>query len=176
MYYIILFVLYLFVGISFFIFLILLVDIFLSVLRFVPFVPSKKEKIPIILKLADPKPGEKMVDLGSGDGRLVIAFAEQGIESHGYEINLFLVLYSRWQIYRKHLQDKAFIHWNNFNKCNFKDYDIFVIYLFPEILEKFEDRFINETKPSVKIISNTFQFQKLKYALTQDSIYLYTKQ
>ena len=40
-------------------------------------------QIESMLALAEIKPGEKMADLGSGDGRIVIAFAKAGAEAHG---------------------------------------------------------------------------------------------
>ena len=79
---------------------ILFIIISISLLLFIPliigapFEPSKDDRIKSILKLASPKKKDRIVDLGSGDGRIVIVFAEKGYESHGYEINPWLVLYS----------------------------------------------------------------------------------
>ncbi len=42
-----------------------------------------------------------MVDLGSGDGRIVLEAARRGFEAHGIELNLWLVLYSRAAAWRE---------------------------------------------------------------------------
>ena len=55
------------------------------------FARSKDEIVEKMILLADVKPGQKAIDFGSGDGRLVIAMARAGAEAHGYEINPFLV-------------------------------------------------------------------------------------
>ena len=56
--------------------------------------PSNNESVKKMVELAQIKPGEKSVDLGSGDGRVVIEFAKKGIQAHGYEINPLLVMIS----------------------------------------------------------------------------------
>src|SRR3990167_6554218 len=62
------------------------------------YVPTGRTKIKKIIELANIKPGDRAVDLGSGDGRLVIALAKSGGESHGYEINPWLVRLARKNI------------------------------------------------------------------------------
>ena len=93
------------------------------------YVPSNEKAINAIIKMAKLKKGSKIADLGSGDGRIVIAFARSGIQAHGFEINPFLVLFSRWNIKKEKLTDRASIHWQDFWKINllkgtmkFKDY------------------------------------------------------
>jgi len=46
----------------------------------------------------------KFIDLGSGDGRIVIEFAKRNYESYGVEINPFLVLLSKWKIKKEGLK------------------------------------------------------------------------
>jgi 16S rRNA A1518/A1519 N6-dimethyltransferase RsmA/KsgA/DIM1 with predicted DNA glycosylase/AP lyase activity len=62
------------------------------------FAQTQQSSIHKIITLANPKPGQKAVDVGSGDGRLVIALAKSGVQAHGYEINPWLVLVSRLNI------------------------------------------------------------------------------
>lgn len=70
-----------------------------------PYAPSVKNRLDAMLDLANIQPGDKAVDLGSGDGRVVIAMAQAGAEAHGYEINPWLVLWSRYAIRRAGLKD-----------------------------------------------------------------------
>ena len=63
-----------------------------------PYIPSGEKEVDKIISLAKIKPGDRVVDLGSGDGRIVIGFAKQGTEAHGYEVNPILVLWSKLKI------------------------------------------------------------------------------
>jgi hypothetical protein len=68
-----------------------------------PYVPILQRDRRAALDLARLKPGQTLIDLGSGDGRLLRTAAGRGIRGIGYEINPFLVLISRlvcWR-YRK---------------------------------------------------------------------------
>lgn len=68
-------------------------------LRGAPYVPTLKREVQNALDLAELKPGMTVVDLGSGDGRLLLAAARRGCRAVGYEINPLLVLYSRLRTY-----------------------------------------------------------------------------
>ncbi len=59
-----------------------------------------------MIELADPKSGETMADLGSGDGRILIAFGKKGIVAHGYELDPILVDKSQSDIKRENLIKK----------------------------------------------------------------------
>lgn len=63
-----------------------------------PYVPTKTKDLNKILKAARLKKGEVIVDLGSGDGRLLIEAARRGYGSVGYELNPFLVLLTWWRL------------------------------------------------------------------------------
>ena len=66
-----------------------------------PYVPTKRKDVQAALKLAKLKPGELIIDLGSGDGRLLSEAAEKGYRAIGYELSPILVLISRMTL-RKH--------------------------------------------------------------------------
>ena len=80
---------FVFAGLLFVIilFLFLLFDAFLDL----PYVATQSRKIEIIMKFAQVKKGETIVDLGSGDGRLLFACAKKGARAIGYEINPLLI-------------------------------------------------------------------------------------
>ena len=66
-----------------------------------PYEPSRGKALKSIIKFTNPKSGDKIAELGSGDGRICIALAKnlQKIEIHGFEINPFLVsTKTLWQI------------------------------------------------------------------------------
>ena len=80
------------------IFAIFILYIVVPLLFGAPFLPSDAktfERTAILLGSLGKGAGKKAVDLGSGDGRMVIELAKLGYEAHGYEINPLLVWQSR---------------------------------------------------------------------------------
>ena len=138
-----------------------------------PYVPSSSAVVKQMLQFAQPQPGERMVDLGSGDGRIVMAFAGKGIEAHGYEINPSLVLFSRLAIRARGLQGKAHIHWRSLMGVDFSRFDIVVIYGLPGIMKSLENRLQKDLPPGGRVISNTFSFQNWPAAAKEDKVFLY---
>lgn len=81
----------------------LLVICFGGVLLFgAPYLPTLNPQVKIALDLAGLKPGQTMLELGCGDGKMLIAAAQQGIKVVGYELNplLALVAWLRTRRYR----------------------------------------------------------------------------
>lgn len=140
-----------------------------------PYQATANSRVRIMLKLARVKKGDKAVDLGSGSGELVIALARKGAEAHGYEVNPFLVWYSRKMIKRAGLKGKAFIHKENFWDVNLKDFDIITIYQVNYVMPRLAEKLQKEVKKSARIISNTWQFRKWKPIKKIKNIYLYKK-
>ncbi|XP_048580315.1 ATP synthase subunit C lysine N-methyltransferase isoform X2 [Nematostella vectensis] len=91
----------------------------------VPYVPATDKQIVNVLRMC--RPGT-LVDLGSGDGRVVIAAAKQGCQAHGVELNPWLVYYSRLQARLQGLHNKATFSRQDLWKVNLKHYDNIVIF------------------------------------------------
>ncbi len=137
------------------------------------FAKSREELVEKMIYLADIRPGEKAVDLGSGDGRLVIALAKAGAEAYGYEINPFLVWFSRRNIKKAGLIDKAFICWGNFWNEDFSKFNIVTIYGITYMMKRLEIKLKKELRPDSRIISNYFIFQNWTPHKTKGAIRLY---
>src|SRR6185295_2133181 len=78
-----------------------------------PYLPTLRIRTNDALDLLDLKPGEVMLELGSGDGRILRAAAERGITAIGYELNPLLVWYSHLVCfkYRKLVTVKCRNYW-----------------------------------------------------------------
>ena len=107
-----------------------------SILNGAPFVVTDKLTLATILKMSKIKKGSRVVDLGSGDGRIVMEFAKRGFETHGYEINLLLVFLSRIIIRRAGLTSIARIYGRSFWKINLAKYDLVVVYWINHIISR----------------------------------------
>ncbi|OCT57205.1 hypothetical protein XELAEV_18003849mg [Xenopus laevis] len=65
-----------------------------------PYVPATTTQVKNVLKMLRSRTGI-VVDIGSGDGRIVIAAAKEGFQAVGYELNPWLVWYSRFRAWRE---------------------------------------------------------------------------
>jgi len=127
----------------------------------VPYVPTKKRVMLEIIKQADLKEGQTFLDLGCGDGRMLIE-AEKAtkVNAIGYEIAPLVYILA---IARKLLTgSKAKIKFKNFFKENLEKADVIFCYLMPAELEKLAKKIKLECKKGTRIISNTFHIKGLE--------------
>ena len=130
------------------------IDFFLDL----PYVATQKHKIETIIKLAKIKKGETVVDLGSGDGRLLFAAAEREAKAIGYELNPFLVLISRFHAQLKGLSENVMVHRQNFWKADLKVADVIFVYSLKKTIKKFEEFVFRNAKPGTRIVVNLHPF------------------
>jgi cyclopropane fatty-acyl-phospholipid synthase-like methyltransferase len=152
-----------------------LVFFVVSIWTWTPYVPTSSERVEVMRKLARLKPGDRMADLGSGDGRILIAFAKEGFEAHGYELNPILVWWSRLRIAFAGLSGKAFVHMGDFWKEDFTRFDVVTLYCMQRVMPEFEEKFRKELKPGARVLSHKFSFPTWQPAETEGKISLYIK-
>ncbi|MBI2645030.1 class I SAM-dependent methyltransferase [Candidatus Uhrbacteria bacterium] len=145
----------------------------LGFLEGLPYVPTKQKTVEKIIEISHAQEGEKVADLGSGDGRILIEFAKKGIEAHGFEINPLLVWHSRKNIRTRGFGDKAIVYHKNFWKQDFSSYDIIVVYGIGYIMKKLEEKLGKELKPGARIISSAFEFPTWKATVSSNGLFLY---
>lgn len=138
-----------------------------------PYIPSSKTSVEAIISLINPQPNQKIADLGSGDGRLVLALGRTQAEVHGFEINPFLVIISIVRIRLSRVHKNAFIHFENFWNKDFSSFDVVIIYGIDYIMKDLEHKLMKELKPGSKVISNKFVFPNLKVDQEAGEVYLY---
>jgi 16S rRNA A1518/A1519 N6-dimethyltransferase RsmA/KsgA/DIM1 with predicted DNA glycosylase/AP lyase activity len=142
----------------------------------VPYVPSSDEKVKDMMELARPAPGEKAVDLGSGEGKLVLALASRGVNAVGVEIDEQRVHISKLLARRAGLEDRIRIIESSFWEQDLSSYDLIVLYGVPSIMERLGKKISNEAKSTVRVVSNHFIFPDWKPAQAKNSVYLYLPQ
>lgn len=123
-----------------------------------PYVPSKPAQIRAMLNLAAVQPGEVVVDLGSGDGRVVMAFARAGAEAHGYEINPLLVRHARQQIRAAGLTGTSFVHWKSLWRADVRAADVVTVFCVRHVMGRLERKLRRELKPGARVVSNGYRF------------------
>ncbi len=123
-----------------------------------PWVPTRGKDVARLLALAGLKPGEHLVDLGCGDGRLVVAAARDfGARATGYELSIPMIIAARLAARSKGSAGSVRIEYGNFFKKDLRDADVVVCFLMPKAMEKLSEKFRRELKPGARIISYTFQ-------------------
>ncbi len=137
------------------------------------FVPTNKAAVSSMIEGLRVEPGDRAVDLGSGDGRIVIALAGTGAEAHGYEHNPILVWWSRHKIRKAGLSGRAFIHCSNFWNNDFSGFTVVTVFGISYIMAALEAKLKKEAKPGTRIASYTFPFPTLKPLVRKNGVYFY---
>lgn len=126
--------------------------------RGAPYAVSDRTTVSRMVDLMQPCAGRRIADLGSGDGRLIIALAAAGAEAHGYEINPLLVWWSRFKLRRAGLSQLGFIHRQSYWGADLGPYDGIVAFGVPYIMKKMEQKLQSELKPGATVIVNRYAF------------------
>jgi SAM-dependent methyltransferase len=118
-------------------------------------VPSAQELVERMLDLAKISPQDYVIDLGSGDGRTVIAAAKRGARALGVEYNPDLVALSKRRAAEEGVADRAEFVQGDLFLTDFSRATVITIFLMPEINLKLRPRILN-LKPGTRVVSNTF--------------------
>lgn len=138
-----------------------------------PYVPTDQERVHAMLRLADLKPGERLYDLGSGDGRIVIAAARQGAFAEGWEISPYLWLISWLKIRRLGLQDRARVRLGTYWGEKFHDADVVTLFLITMQMGRMERKLREELRPGSRVVSYAFDFPRWEHESKDRGIFLY---
>ncbi len=139
----------------------------------IPFVPSSDNAVQTMLKVAGHVDGEEAIDLGAGDGKLVIALAQKGAIVTGVEIDDGRCELAKSIIISEGLQDKAKIVHGSFWEQDLSPYDLIVLYGVPSIMRRLKNKILNEAKTTCRVISNHFEFPNWQPDVVKDHVYLY---
>ena len=121
----------------------------------VVWVPSPQSTVEKMLDVAKVTPEDFVVDLGSGDGRNVIAAAKRGARGLGVEYNADMVELSKRNAEKAGVADKATFVQGDMYAAEFKQATVLALFLLPENLLKLRSKFA-ELKPGTRIVANTF--------------------
>ena len=119
-----------------------------------PFLPTLANRTNDALDLLDLKPGQLLLELGSGDGRLLEAAAKRGIRSIGYELNPLLVVYSKLRLFR--YRKLAEVKMTNFWNITLPRSQGIYVFLLQPYMQKLHNKIVQESNTSVKLVSFAF--------------------
>jgi cyclopropane fatty-acyl-phospholipid synthase-like methyltransferase len=128
-----------------------------------PYYPSPLAVVTAMLDAAQLQPGELLVDLGSGDGRIILLAARDfGARAVGYELEDSLVKSSRRKITEMDLEGKAEIRRQDLFTADFEGVDVVTIYLLPRAMKRLEPILEKSLKKGARVISHDFTFPNWK--------------
>lgn len=140
------------------------------------FVGTPENIVPVMLKLANISPNDIVADLGSGDGRLLIAAAQAGAKKGiGYEIQHWLVKQSRVHIEQRHLTDKIEIRQESFWHADVSSTTLILLYQISFAMKGIEEKLLKELPIGARVVANGFTFPHWKEEKTVGNVRLYIK-
>ncbi|XP_055525030.1 ATP synthase subunit C lysine N-methyltransferase isoform X2 [Wyeomyia smithii] len=146
-----------------------------------PYVPATTKQIKNVLSaISTSNSANKLLDIGSGDGRIVIAAAKtHSIEAHGVELNPWLVYYSRFSAMRTGVYANTKFFRKDLWKFDISNYNNIVIFGVEQMMQDLEQKITQEAQLNATIITCRFPFPNLVPISTIDdgidSLWIYRK-
>jgi SAM-dependent methyltransferase len=123
----------------------------------VGYVPTAREAVDAMLRLAQVKKGDVVYDLGCGDGRIVIAAAARfGARGVGIEIDPELVARARENARRARVEHLVRFEQGDIFKADIREATVVTLYLLTMLNQKLRPKLLRELRPGTRIVSNTF--------------------
>ena len=123
----------------------------------VPYVPTPQVVVDEMLRLAEVSPSDYLIDLGSGDGRIVIAAAKRfGARGYGVDLDGTLVNNARREAQRQGVAGRVEFHARNLFFTDIERASVLTLYLYPRVLMQLRPRLVAELKPGTRVVSHDF--------------------
>jgi hypothetical protein len=137
-----------------------------------PYVPTLSPQVTAALELADLHADQTLLELGCGDGKVVIAAARQGIQVVGYELNpiLALVAWLRTRRYRSRVK----IVWGDFWRSPWPPAEAIFVFLLPRYMSKLDKKCAQYRYRPIKLVSFAFKIPNKKPMRQKAGLYLYS--
>jgi methyltransferase family protein len=122
-----------------------------------PYVPTPQVVVERMLGMAGVKQGDMLIDLGSGDGRLVITAAkEYGAHGFGVEIDPKLVARSNQAAERAGVADRVKFLRQDLFETDFRAADVLTLYLLPDVNMALRPKILAELRPGTRVVSHDY--------------------
>jgi precorrin-6B methylase 2 len=145
----------------------------------VPYVPTPQGVVKGMLELAKVTKDDFVIDLGCGDGRIVImAASEFGAKAMGYDLDPQRIGEANANARKANVAEKVKFVEKDLYEAEIKEATVVTLYLLPSVNEKLKPRLLGELKPGTRIVSHSFRMGDWEPDATKEvegrTIYLWT--
>ncbi len=129
-----------------------------------PFVVSPEEVVDRMLRIGEVRSGDYLIDLGSGDGRIVIEAAKRfGTRGLGVDIDPWLVELARQNAQRAGVASLASFEVRDLFETDLRAASVVTLYLLPEVNRKLMPRLLEQLKPGARVVSHDYDMGPWPY-------------
>jgi SAM-dependent methyltransferase len=122
----------------------------------VPYVPTDQKTVDAMLNMARVGPGDFVIDLGSGDGRIVISAAKLGARGFGVDLNPQRIKEANENAEHAKVTDKVKFYNQNLFDTKISEATVLTMYLLPSVNLQLRPRLFTELKPGTRVVSHDF--------------------
>jgi hypothetical protein len=124
-----------------------------------PYVPTPQNVVDTMLEIAKVGPKDFVVDLGSGDGRIVITAATQfGARGFGVDIDPRLVKLSNELAAKAGIADRAVFYERDLYHTDISQASVLTLYLLPEVVLMIRPKVLSTLRPGTRVVSHDYDF------------------
>ena len=122
----------------------------------VPYVPTPHDVVAAMLDVTDVAPGDYVIDLGSGDGRIVIAAAERGAVGHGIDLNPVRVKEAEENARKAGVSDKVIFLEGDLFDADISRATVLTMYLLTSVNMRLKPVLLEQLRPGTRVVSHSF--------------------
>jgi SAM-dependent methyltransferase len=123
----------------------------------VPYKSTRREVVALMLEMGEVKAGDTVIDLGTGDGRILIAAAkERGAKGLGVDLDPVLIDKARDAAHDAGVADRVRFEAADLFKTDLRSADVVTMYLLPEVNLRLRPRLFEQLKPGTRVVSHAF--------------------
>lgn len=128
----------------------------------VPYVPTSEKVVEIMLDVVNVGSGDYVIDLGSGDGRIVIAAAKHGAVGHGIDIDPKRIKEARENAVKAGVHNRVLFIEDNIFKTDFSRASVVTMYLLNSVNLKLRPHLLEKLRPGTRLVSHDFDMGEWK--------------
>jgi SAM-dependent methyltransferase len=122
----------------------------------VPYVPTTHEVVDAMLEVAEVGPGDYVIDLGSGDGRIVIAAARRGAYGHGIDLNPVRVKEAEENALEANVSDRVIFVEGDLFDADISRATVVTMYLLSSVNLRLKPVLLETLRPGTRVVSHAF--------------------
>ena len=135
-----------------------------------PFVPTKKAELVKLFDHLKIRKGARLIDMGSGDGRVLLLASKKGYRATGYELNPILVAISKLRL-TKFKESKVLLR--SYWSADISKADVIFVFSAQPFMNRLLKKLENELKPNALVISYGFSFPSRKISEKFEAFNIY---